>query len=549
MERPWVSNYQAGVAATIEAHSFDSLNDYFLYYTRQYSELTAFSNEGVELTYHELRRFSLAFAAYCQKELGLRKGDRVGLMMPNLLQYPVCFYGLLLAGCIVVNINPLYTPRELKHQLDDAGVKVIVICTSFAKSLKTVLPEVALDHVISTSIGDMLGMVKGSIISWLLKTVKKQPTYAEIEHTLSFSSILEQGFELSLDPVTVTRDDLALLQYTGGTTGVAKSAMLSHINLLSNALQLRQWVRPGVDISDTMMSPLPLYHIFSLLVCCISSLSLGINSLLVINPRNLAKVIKYFSKNEVHCVVGINTLYNALLNYPGFTKLDFSNLKLCTSGGMPTQHGVAEQWQKVTGKPILQGYGLTETSPIISLNPMDEPRFNGSSGLIFPETDVCIVDENEQCVALGEPGEIWVKGPQVMSGYWHLEEETAGAFSEDGWFKTGDLGSLNEQGYLTILDRKKDMILVSGFNVYPNEVEQILSDNPLVKDVVVIGIPCDVSGEAVKAIIVKQSEELEESALRQYCKQHLTGYKVPKYFEFRDSLPMSPIGKVLRRSL
>ena len=548
MDNFWVKHYQDGVPESVDVDVYASMVESFEKYTAKFSNFTAFSNFGKKLTYRELDRLTQQVASYFQSQ-GLKKGDRIALMMPNLLQYPVCLFGALRAGLAIVNVNPLYTARELRHQLQDSGAKAIVICANFAKTLEKAISDTEIKHVVVTELGDMLGL-KGKLINCVVKYIKKMVPAFSLPQAVTFADVLSIGAQQSLQSVTIGPDDIAFLQYTGGTTGPSKGAVLTHKNILANAAQLRSWVAPVIEAGkDIVVTPLPLYHIFSLLVCCISFLGLGCECLLVTNPRDMNLFVKILKKAKGTMFVGINTLYNALFHHPKINEVDFSKMKLSVSGGMATQKDVDEKWFKLTGTHILQGYGLTETSPVISINPLNITHFNGSSGLPVPSTDVEIHDDEGNSVPLGEEGEICIKGPQVMQGYWHNEDETASVFDDNGWLLTGDIGRFDEAGFLYIVDRKKDMILVSGFNVYPNEIEDVLMMHPGVKEAAAIGVPSERTGEKIKVFIVKENDHVTQEELLSFCRENLTGYKVPKVFEFRDELPTSNIGKVLRREL
>lgn len=549
MEKIWVKQYESSVPAEIDVHPYSSLVASFDDYTARFADYNAFSNYGVKLTFTELASRVKALGAFFQQEWGVKKGDRIAIMMPNLLQYPVALFAALSVGAVVVNINPLYTARELSHTLKDSGTRVIVICANFAKTLSEVIGQSSVEHVLLTELGDSLGM-KGKVMNFVVKHIKKMVPKFSLHQVVKFNRALQRGATLELKKPKIDLDDMAFLQYTGGTTGPSKGAILTHGNLLANASQFRSWVKsivePGVDIAIT---PLPLYHIFSLTVCCLSYIGLGAECLLVTNPRDIDGFIKILKSTSGSFFVGINTLYNALASHPKAKEIDFSRFKFCGSGGMSTQHAVSEKWYNLSGFHIIEGYGLTETSPVLTFSPMYVKAFSGSCGLPLPNTELSIRDENGVEQAIGQKGEIWARGPQVMQGYWQRPDATAEVLSEDGWFKTGDIGLIDKQGWLYIVDRKKDMIIVSGFNVYPNEIEQVLMEHEGVMEVAVIGVPSEKTGEAVKAFVVRNDPGLTEKELVTYCRKHLTAYKVPKLYEFRDELPKSPIGKVLRRML
>jgi long-chain acyl-CoA synthetase len=530
-------------------HPFDSLVESFNDFCKKYTDLTAFSNFGVTLSYSELYQKVQQLAAYFQSECQVKKGDRVAIMMPNLLQYPIAIYAALTVGAVVVNVNPLYTSRELKHTLKDSGAKTLVICKNFAHTFEEIAESSSVEHVILTGLGDLLGL-KGRIINLVVKYIKKMVPKYHLPSSISFKQALRIGEHKSLEPVELTVEDLAFLQYTGGTTGPSKGAELTHGNLLANANQFREWIKSIVVTGeDVAVTPLPLYHIFSLTVCCISYIGLGAECMLITNPRDIPGFIKILKNRMGSFIVGINTLYNALAMHPDIHEVDFSNLKFCGSGGMATQHAVDKKWFDITGKHIIEGYGLTETSPVVTFSPVTVEEFSGSIGLPLPNTDVSIRDAEGSELPIGQKGELWVKGPQVMRGYWNRPEETQKAITEDGWLKTGDIALMDKQGWLYIVDRQKDMVIVSGFNVYPNEVEGILAEHEGVAEVAVIGVPSDKTGEAVKAFVVKSDPGLRVEDLIAYCRKHMTAYKVPKLIDFRDELPKSNVGKVLRRAL
>jgi long-chain acyl-CoA synthetase len=550
MEKIWLNSYPSYVPETIASSEYASVCDFFTRMCHLFNTLPAYSNFGHSLSYSELDRLSAAFAAYLQHTLQLKKGDRVALMMPNLLQYPVALFGVLRAGLIAVNVNPLYTPRELAHQLQDSGACTIIIVENFAHTLEKVLPDVPVQHVIITRLGDMLPRPRGWLLDLAVRYIKRMVPAWHIQKAIPLRRVLAEGSQLKLQRVDLQPDDLAFLQYTGGTTGIAKGAMLTHGNMLANLAQIKAWlgdtIKPGEEV---VITPLPLYHIFSLTANCLVFIALGAHNVLITNPRDLRGFVKTLKAYPFSILTGVNTLYNGLLNSPGFAQLDFSHLKLAIAGGMAVQQTVAERWQHTTGIPLLEGYGLTETSPVVCVNRLDLEQFTASIGLPLPSTEVCFRDEQGQDLPQGEPGELWVHGPQVMRGYWHRPEDTAHAMDSKGWFATGDIGYMDDQGYVRIIDRKKDMILVSGFNVYPNEVEDVLVSHPQVLEAAVIGMPSQQSGESVKAFIVPRDEAPTQQSLIDHCRQHLTAYKVPRTFEFHTELPKSNVGKILRRSL
>ncbi|MBB3303730.1 MULTISPECIES: long-chain-fatty-acid--CoA ligase FadD [Enterobacterales] len=549
MNKVWLKRYPADVPAEINADRYASLVDLFEHAAEQYADQVAFINMGQPMTYRQLEKQSRAFAAWLQQGLGLKQGDRVALMMPNLLQYPVALFGVLRAGMVVVNVNPLYTPRELKHQLVDSGASAIVIVSNFAHTLEKVVAETPIKHVMLTRMGDQLAPVKATLVNFVVKYVKKLVPKYHLPGAVPFRSALSQGEQMTYQRPTVTNDDLAFLQYTGGTTGVAKGAMLTHRNMQANLEQTKatygKLLRPG---KEQVVTALPLYHIFALTVNGLLFLDLGGTNLLITNPRDIPGFVKELSKFPFTAITGVNTLFNALLNDANFNKLDFSTLRLSAGGGMAVQKAVAERWEKLTGHYLLEGYGLTECSPLVSVNPYDITCHTGSIGLPVPSTDVRIVDDEDKDVAPGEPGELCIRGPQVMTGYWQRADATDEVL-KNGWLHTGDIVTVDSEGFIRIVDRKKDMILVSGFNVYPNEIEDVLMQHEKVREAAAIGVPSDLSGEAVKVCIVKKDPSLTKEEVLDHCRRQLTGYKVPKIIEFRDELPKTNVGKILRREL
>ena len=549
MDRVWLKRYPSGVPAEINADHYPSLLDIFEQSIATYPDNTAFINMGKSISYRELDQQSTAFAAYLQTGLGLKKGDAVAIMMPNLLQYPIALMGVLRAGCVVVNVNPLYTPRELEHQLNDSKAKAIIIVENFAHTLSAIEGKVKLEHVILTKMGDRLGVVKGTIVNLVVKYVKKLIPAHKLTKFVRFNSTLEQGATLKYTKPDLQGADIAFLQYTGGTTGVSKGAMLTHRNMVGNLEQvsgcLDSFLNKG---SENVVTALPLYHIFALTANFFTFFKYGGTNLLITNPRDMPNFVKELSKFPFTAITGVNTLFNGLLNTPGFFALDFSGLKLSLGGGMAVQRPVAERWQKVTGTRLVEGYGLTECCPLVTISPYDLTSFNGSIGLPAPSTDIRLVDENGADVPAGEPGEMLVSGPQVMLGYLNRPEETEKVL-RDGWLYTGDIARMDEEGFFYIVDRKKDMILVSGFNVYPNEIEEVVAMSEKVLEVAAVGVPNESTGEAVKLFIVKKDASLTEQEIIQHCRQHLTGYKVPKLVEFRTELPKTNVGKILRREL
>jgi long-chain acyl-CoA synthetase len=548
MDKVWLKSYPAGVPAEIDVNQYASVREVLEESCAKYGSRRAYSCMGKAITFTELDDLSATFGAFLQAR-GLAKGARVALMMPNVLQYPICLFGTLRAGCTVVNTNPLYTARELEHQLTDSGAEVIVVVENFAHTLAEVLGKTKIKHVVVTSIGEMLGL-KGLLVDFVLRRVKKLVPPWRIDGAMSLKSALAEGRRRKLDTVAIGHDDIAFLQYTGGTTGVAKGAMLQHRNIIANLLQAGAWVRPFLgEQAHVVITPLPLYHIFSLTANCLTFMTLGGENVLITNPRDIPGFVKELGRHRFTGITGVNTLFNALLNNADFHKLDFSPLQMTLGGGMAVQKAVAERWQEVTGKPLIEAYGLTETSPAVTINPLDLQEYNGSIGLPVPSTDIELRDDGGHAVPLGKPGEIWVTGPQVMAGYWHRPDETAKVIDDRGWLATGDIGVMDERGFVRIVDRKKDMILVSGFNVYPNEIEAVVAMHSGVLECAAIGAPDEKSGEAVHLFVVKKDSSLTAAALLEHCRAHLTGYKCPREVEFRDELPKSNVGKILRREL
>ena len=550
MDKIWFDNYPPGAEKTIDVNQYESLVELFEQAVRRHPDIPAYINMGKVLTFRKLEERSRAFAAYLQNELRLEKGDRIALMMPNLLQYPIALFGALRAGLVVVNVNPLYTPRELAHQLNDSGAKAIVIISNFAATLEKVVFETGIQHVILTRMGDQLSFGKRTLVNFVVKYIKKLVPKYKLPHAVSFREALSIGKQRQYVKPQLQSSDLAFLQYTGGTTGVAKGAMLSHANIVANIAQAKWVAEPllrGVK-DGVAVIPLPLYHIFALTLNCLLFIELGITSLLITNPRDIPSFIKELKRYRCVAITGVNTLFNALLNNEHFKEVDFSSLRLSVGGGASIQSAVAKRWFDTTGSHIIEGYGMTECSPIIAAARNDATEHNGSIGVPVPNTDIRIVDEQGNDVPLGERGELWVKGPQVMQGYWNRPEDSAEVLS-DGWMATGDIVVMGADLNLRIVDRKKDMIIVSGFNVYPNEIEDVVAHNPKVGEVVAIGVPHPVSGETVKIFVTKKDESLTREELRNYCRQYLTGYKIPKDIEFRDELPKTNVGKILRRVL
>ena len=550
MEKIWLEkSYPSDVPFEIDADKYPSIVAMFTKYSTQYSDKTAFINMGATISYGELAVQAQAFAAYLQQDLGLQKGDKFAIMVPNCLQYPIALFGALLAGLTVVNVNPLYTARELEHQLKDSDTKAMLIIENFAKTLEKVIDNTQVKHVIMTSLGDRLGLVKGTIVNCVVKYVKKMVPAFNLPQAVRFNAVLAQGINLTLAPVELCGDDLAFLQYTGGTTGLSKGAMLTHRNMVANLQQAKAAISPLLEEGEELVvTALPLYHIFALTANCLTFFTLGGTNLLITNPRDMPNFVKELSKYPFTAITGVNTLFNGLLNTPGFSDLDFSTLKMSLGGGMAVQRPVAERWQKITGTRLLEGYGLTECAPLVTLSPHNLAAYDGSIGVPASSTDVKIMREDGSEADIGESGEMWVKGPQVMLGYYKCEEATAEVL-KDGWFATGDIAIMNDKGCFTIVDRKKDMIIVSGFNVYPNEIEEVLAMHEGVLEGAAIGVPHEVSGEIVKVFVVSKSDDLTEEALIKHCRENLTNYKVPKLVEFRKELPKTNVGKILRREL
>ncbi|HRY05063.1 MAG: long-chain-fatty-acid--CoA ligase [Hyphomicrobiales bacterium] len=551
MEPIWLKSYPPGVPAEIDMTQFRSLADVFEQSAAKYSGRVAYINMGKSITYAELDRQSRNFGAWLQSVCKLPKGARVALMMPNLLQYPIALYGALRSGYTVVNCNPLYSPRELQHQLADSGAEAIVVVENFASVFQEVRDKTHVKHVVTTGLGDMLGFPKSMIVNFVVKHVKKMVPAWSLPGSVSFASALSQGNQHAWSPADLTHDDIAFLQYTGGTTGVPKGAMLTHGNIVANLQQSHAWLTPALDPNrqETIVTALPLYHIFALTANCLTFVKIGASNLLITNPRDIPGFVKELAATPFTALTGVNTLFNALLANEDFRKLDFSKLNLTLGGGMAVQRAVAEKWKQVTGKPLIEAYGLTETSPAATINPLTITDYNGSIGLPVPSTEISIRDDDGKEVALGEPGELCVRGPQVMKGYWNKPEETAKVIMADGFLRTGDVAVVDEQGFARIVDRKKDMILVSGFNVYPNEIEDVVAMHPGVLEVGAVGVPDAGSGEAVKIVVVKSDPNLTEEALLAHCRKNLTGYKMPKIVEFRKELPKTNVGKILRREL
>ena len=556
MDRIWLRNYPAGVPQDVDVTQYDSLLQLMHEGFRKYGTRNAYAYMGRHFTFAEIDRQSAALGAWLQGQ-GLARGARVAIMLPNVVQYPVAIAGVLRAGYIVVNVNPLYTPRELEHQLKDSGAEAIVILENFATVLQQVISRTSVKHVVVASLGEMLGFPKGTLVDFAARRIKKIVPDYSLAGSVRFTAALDAGERRGLQPVKVGPDDVAFLQYTGGTTGVSKGATLTHRNLVANVLQMEAWTAPA--LADTSRGPvpeqlvyicaLPLYHVFALVVNCLSGIRLGTLNVLITNPRDLDGFVRELAKYKFNVIPGVNTLYNALAQHAEFRKLDFSSLMIANGGGMAVQRAVADKWLAITGVPIIEGYGLSETSPVATCNPILNREYTGTIGLPFPGTDIAILDDAENPVPLGQPGEIAIRGPQVMAGYWQRPDETAKVMTGDGFFKSGDVGVMDERGYIRIVDRKKDMILVSGFNVYPNEIEGVIATHPKVVECAAIGVPDEKSGEAVKVFVVRKDPSLTAAELQEFCKENFTGYKKPKYIEFRDDLPKTNVGKILRRDL
>jgi len=550
MTYPWLSSYPQNVPHEIEMSEYKNIIEIFERSFENFSNKPAFTCMGKTYSYKDIDLLSEKFASYLQNDLGLSKGSRVAIMMPNILQYPIALFGILRAGMVAVNVNPLYTERELEHQLIDSGAEAIVIFANSASILQKVKGKTKLKHIIVTQIGDLLGFPKSLVVNFVIKHVKKMVPEWSIENAISFNDILAFGDESKFRNEVVTQEDIAFLQYTGGTTGVAKGAILTHGNIVANMLQARAWIKASIrEGEETIITPLPLYHIFSLTANCFVYSSIGAHNILITNPRDLNGFVKELTKYKFTTITGVNTLFNALLNNPGFRNLDFSSLRLTLGGGMAVQKAVAKRWQEVTGVALIEAYGLTETSPAACINPLSLEGFNGMIGLPISSTVVKILDDDGNEVAQGVAGELAIKGPQVMKGYWQRQDETDKVMTSDGFFKTGDIAIMDESGFFKIVDRKKDMILVSGFNVYPNEVEDAIITHPGILEVAAIGIPDEKSGEIVKIFVVKKDKNLSEKDIIEFSRTVLTGYKVPKLVEFREELPKSNVGKILRKDL
>ena len=556
MERFWLKHYPAGVPADIDPDQYTSLVALLDEAFSRYATRPAYRCMDRIMSFAELDQASLAFAAWLQAQ-GLGKGQRVALMMPNVLQFPIAMAGALRSGCTVVTVNPLYTPRELEHQLNDSGAEAIVVMENFASTLEQVIVRTRVRHVVMTTMGDRLGLLKGMLVNLVVRHVKKMVPAFQLPNAIGFNEVLRLGAASRLNPVTVTRNDVAFLQYTGGTTGLSKGAMLTHRNIIANLLQSEAWMQPALHNPRkppppeqlTVVCALPLYHIFALTVCSLLGARTGALNLLIPNPRDIPGLIAELAKVRATVLPAVNTLYHALANHPDFANLDHSDLRVSNGGGMAVQQAVADRWLEITGCPICEGYGLSETSPSAVCNPSDTDAYSGMIGMPLPSTEACILDDEGRELPLGERGEIAIRGPQVMAGYWNRPEETARVMTADGFFRTGDVGVMDERGYMKVVDRKKDMILVSGFNVYPNEVEEVVAAHPGVLECAAIGVPDGAAGETVKVFVVKRDPAVTQQDVLEWCARGLTGYKRPKYVEFRTELPKTNVGKILRREL
>ena len=550
MEKLWLKSYEQGVSPEIDISQYSSISDVFRQSVEKFADKPAFQNMGKTLTYAEVGKLATDFASYLQNVLKLSRGERVAIMMPNVLQYPIALFGILQAGLVAVNTNPLYTPRELEHQLKDSGATTIVVLENFANTLELVLPRTQIKHVIVASVGEMFGMIKGALMNFVIRKVKKMVPEYRIPNAITFQTALKQGAANTFKPVELTRDDTALLQYTGGTTGLAKGAVLTHGNICANMLQAKEWIKNSLhEGKETVIAALPLYHIFALTVNLMIFANAGSKIILITNPRDMKGFIGELKKEPISVFIGVNTLFNAMVNRPDFAEVDFSRLKLTLGGGMATQKTVAEKWKKITGTPIVEAYGLTEASPGVCCNPLNIEAYSGGIGLPVSSTEVELRDADGKEVPIGQPGELWVRGPQVMKGYWNRPEETAKAIDARGFLETGDIAVMDEKGWLKLVDRKKDLIVVSGFNVYPNEIEEVVAGNDKVLEVACIGVKSEKTGEAIKVFVVRKDPSLTKEELIDFCRKELTAYKVPKDIEFRDELPKSNVGKILRREL
>lgn len=548
MKNTWTQHYPKSVPHSINPNEYQNILEISDEAIRKFRNKVAFSSFGVDLTFHELDIYSGRMASYFQNTLGLKKGDRIAIQMPNVLQYPIVLFAAFRAGLIIVNTNPLYTTTEMRHQFKDSGVKAIVIMANFAKLLEDVIKDTQIEHVVVTEMGDALPFPKRQLINFVVKTVKKMvPAYNVKHHT--WAEAMSKGAEKTYVQPKLAHEDIAFLQYTGGTTGVSKGAVLTHKNIIANVLQMNAWMKPRlVEGEEIVITPLPLYHIFSLTVCSLGLMRIGAQNILIANPRDIPDFIKTMKKYKFTVITGVNTLFNALANSPKIKEVDFSHTKICVAGAMALQKAVKDNWFKATGTDVIEGYGLTEASPVVTCNPIDGTDRVGTIGLAVPNTDLKLVDDNDQEVAEGQPGEICVRGPQVMQGYYNRQDETDKVL-KGGWLHTGDVGLFDESGFLKIVDRKKDMILVSGFNVYPNEIEDVLAKHPKILEVAAIGVPDEHSGEVVKVVVVKKDPSLTEKEVKDFARLSLTNYKIPKHVEFRTELPKTNVGKVLRRAL
>jgi len=551
VEKIWLQNYEPEVPHTIDADAYQSVAQFAEECFSKYSDKPCYLNMGSCLTYHELEKQTRCFAGFLQHHCRMQTGDRIAIMMPNVLQFPVAMYGSLRAGLTVVNVNPLYTARELHHLLMDSGAQCIVVLANFAHVLEKALPDTQVKHVIVTEIGDLMGWLKGKMVNFVVKHIKKMVPPWHIKQAIPFSQAVQKSHSQHFKKPTLTPSDVAFLQYTGGTTGGAKGAMLTHRNIIANVTQATAWISPFFKVPPKggIITALPLYHIFSLMANCLTFLNMGIPNILITNPRDIAGFVKELKRQPFSVMTGVNTLFNALLHNKDFCAMDFRDFKFTLGGGMAVQAVVAKRWQEVTGVPLLQAYGLTETSPAVTINPLNLKQFNGSIGLPISSTEIKICDDQGSELPLGEKGELCVKGPQVMKGYWQQAEQTQEVLSKDGWLKTGDIAYVDEQGFVYLVDRKKDIIIVSGFNVYPNEVEEVIATMKGVLEVAVIGVKSEEHGEVVKAFIVRSDPTLTTDEVVQYCREQLTNYKIPKEIEFKDELPKTNVGKVLRRAL
>ncbi|RNF30419.1 long-chain fatty acid--CoA ligase [Massilia aurea] len=552
MDKFWLSSYENGMATEIDPTQYRSLTHLLEEAFRKYADRKAYACMGKSITFAELDAMSQRMAAWLQAR-GLQAGARVAIMLPNVLQYPVALAAVLRAGYVVVNVNPLYTPRELQHQLVDSGAEAIVVLENFAHTVEQVVRQTKVKHIVLATMGDLLGGLKGTLVNLVVRKVKKMVPAYSLPDAIGFNKVLADGGRETLKPVTIGHDDIAFLQYTGGTTGVSKGATLSHRNVIANVLQSEAWSQPALGEAGgeqvTIVCALPLYHIFALTACAMWGMRMGALNVLIVNPRDIPAFVKELAKYRFNMLPAVNTLYNALANNPDFAHLDFSALRVCNGGGMAVQKPVADKWRQITGVAIIEGYGLSETSPVATCNRADGTDFTGTIGLPVPSTDIAIIDDEGRHLAPGEIGEIAIRGPQVMTGYWNRPDETAKVMTADGFFRSGDVGIMDAAGFVKIVDRKKDMILVSGFNVYPNEVEGVVAAHPGVLEVACVGVPDQNSGEAVKLYVVKKDADLTTEQIKEFCKEQLTGYKRPKFIEFRETLPKTNVGKILRREL